>query len=637
MFIKTNKQLLMSKKRNWKFWTSRILLTLFVIGCLWLTNLIWFKPFSINHFYEKVFIQVVVQSPEATTGLGIPILYNWYKDELDDISDTKLQSSFKKFKEDYKTLLSYDFESQSKENQLNTKVLTYFMKMNSVDGEPYFYHGYPVNQMRGVQSSLPSMMMSSHKLNDESDIEAYISRLSKFGVKFNQLIENLKIRESKGIIPPKFIITKVLDEMKGFIAVKKDSLSVSTDELTAVNSNPLYIDFEKRVALIEHITSEEKEAYQQQVEKAIEASVFPAYEKLINYFEQLYLIASNDAGVWKFPNGDAYYRYKLKENTTTDLSPEEIHNIGLKEVSRIKKEMYDILESEGIVTDTTKTLGDIIPQLNKEERFLYPNNDEGREMILADYKKILSEIENGLDNAFDMRPKASLDVKRVPEFKEEGTSMAYYKRPALDGSRGGVFYANLSDLNTCPKYGMKSLAYHEGIPGHHFQRGIQQELKGVPTFRKILPFTAYAEGWALYTEQLAWELGFYENDPFGNLGRLQHEIRRAVRLVVDTGIHSKKWTREEAIDYMVENTGLSKATVVTQIERYIVMPGQACSYKIGMIKILALRAKAKKELGDKFSLIEFHNAVLKNGAVPLDILEEIIDTYIAKTLKDGEN
>lgn len=624
-----------NKKRTWKFWTGRTLLLLLVLGGLWLTNLIWFKPFSINHFYEKVFVEAVLDSPELTTQLGIPVIYNWSKDELDDISDAKQWESFNKAKEDYETLLSYNYENQSPKNQLNTDILGHFMKMNTVEAEPFFYHEYPVNQMFGIQNSLPSMMASSHKLNDESDVEAYISRLSKFNLKFSQLIENLRIRESKGIIAPRFINNLVLEEMKGFIGMRKDSLGNLPDTATAITSNILYTNFETKVAEID-ISEDQKQAYKKQVVEAIAKSVYPAYLSLISYFEKLNLNATDDAGVWKLPNGDAYYRYSLKRSTTLDLDPEEVYAIGLLEVARIKQEMNAILETERYA-DSTKTIGEIIQKLNQEERFLYPNTDEGREMILHDFDSILIDISQGLDLGFSIRPKAKLEVKRVPEFKEEGSPMAYYQRPAMDGSRGGIFYTNLRAPNEVPKFGMKTLAYHEGIPGHHFQIAIQNELEGLPTFRNVIPFTAYAEGWALYAEQLAWELGFYENDPFGNLGRLQAEMWRSVRLVVDAGIHYKKWTREEAIDYMVANTGLPTKDVVTEVERYIVMPGQACSYKLGMLKILELREKAKQELGNAFDLREFHNAVLKNGSVPLGVLEKIIDDYISATLENSKS
>lgn len=628
----------MAKKRTWKFWTSRTILILILIGLFWVTNLIWFRPFNIKHFYDKVFVELALDSPELTTSMGIPVLYDRSKDELDDISDTKQWESFNKMKEDYKTLMSYNFEGQSEANKLNTKILAYYLE-GLIEGEPFFYHGYPVNQMGGVQNSLPSLMENAHKLRNKSDVEAYISRLSKFDIKFNQLIENLKISENKGIIPPKFVIQRVVDEMNGFIGTKKaltDTSNVSNKILSPVKSNILFTNFELKIDKLDELTQEQKNTYKKQVEEEIETTVFGAYQNLIDYFEKLKEKATTDDGVWKLPDGEAYYRYQLKQRTTTDLDPEEVHQIGLLEVARIKKEMQSILLAQGYV-DSTKTLGATIQELNKEERFLFPNNDEGRQMVLDEYDRILLDISAGLDDAFDVRPKAGLEVKRVPKFKEEGSAGAYYNRPAMDGSRGGTFYANLRNVHESVKFGMKTLAYHEGIPGHHFQIAIQAELEGVPIFRTIGLFTAYIEGWALYAEQLAWELGFYKNDPFGNLGRLQAEIFRAVRLVVDTGIHYKKWTREEAIDYMVQNTGMTTTEVITEIERYIVWPGQACAYKIGMLKILELREKAKKKLGSHFDLKEFHNVVLKNGAVPLDILDEIVESYISETLTNSNS
>ncbi len=604
-------------------------MVLLFLGIGWLTNLIWFRPFNIRHFYDRVFIELALDDPELVTSLGIPVLYDWSKDELTDVSDAKQWEDFNELKENFATLNSYDFENQSKENQLNTKILRWFIGIQ-LEAEPYFYHDYPVNQMYGVQSNLPSFMESSHKLRDKSDIEAYIMRLSLFDTKFDQVLEGLKIREEKGIIPPKFVIERVLDEMKGFTGQKEANELNSELDPGPVRTNIFYTNIETKIAVIEDLTDEEKETYKQQVEEEIRTTVFGAYQNLIDYFEGLSAKATTDDGVWKFPDGEELYQYQLKQNTTTNLDPEEVHQMGLSEVARLKREMWDILVSEGY-TDTTKMLGAAVQDLNKEKRFLFPNNDEGRKMVLEEYNRILDEISAGLDGAFDVRPKSGLEVKRVPEFKEEGSARAYYEQPAMDGSRGGTFYANLRNVHESVKFGMKTLAYHEGIPGHHFQIAIQSELEGVPIFRTLGLFTAYTEGWALYSERLAWELGFYENDPFGNLGRLQAEIFRAVRLVVDTGIHYKKWTREEAIDYMVTNTGMTTTEVTTEIERYIVMPGQACAYKIGMMKILELREKAKNELGDRFDLRQFHNVVLKNGAVPLDVLEELVDEYIQNT------
>lgn len=624
------------KNRSWKFWISRSLIIILALGLLWLSNLILFRPFNIKHFYNRLFVELALESPEMTTSMGIPVIYDWYKDELDDISYKEQWKSFNKMKEDYETLMSYDFERQSEENKLNTKILAFYLE-GLIDGEPFFDYGYPVNQMGGIQSGLPSMLERSHKLRNKSDVEAYITRLSKFETKFDQLIENLKIKEEKEIIPPRFVIDRVLTEMNGFIGNNDKQAEIIIEAQPAsspVKSNILYTNFESKIDKIEDLSQEQKDDYKKQVEEEIGGAVFASYGKLIDYFEQLKTKATTDDGVWKLPNGEAYYRHQLKQRTTTELDPEEVHQIGLSEVARIKGEMQAILMAEGY-SDTSKTLGEIIQELGKEERFLYPNNDRGRQMVLDEYDHILTVISSGLDDAFDVRPKAGLEVRRVPEFKEEGSAGAYYTGPTMDGSRGGIFYANLRDVHESAKFEMKTLAYHEGIPGHHFQIAIQHELKGVPIFRNVLGFTAYSEGWALYAEQLAWELGFYKDDPFGNLGRLQAEMFRAVRLVVDTGIHHKKWTREEAIAYMVANTGMATSEVITEIERYIVWPGQACAYKIGMLKILELREKAKMKLGDQFELKEFHNVVLKNGALPLDILEELVEEYIELTLANN--
>jgi len=430
-----------------------------------------------------------------------------------------------------------------------------------------------------------------------------------------------------GIIPPRFVIDRVLNEMKGFTGQGQPKIELEKGDDDPIHKNILYANFKDKIDTLKALSDADKKELNDRVEVEMRATVFPAYQKLINYFTVLREKANDDDGVWKFPDGDKFYRYMLKQNTTVSLDPEEIHNIGLSEVSRVEKEMREILISQGY-KDTTKTIGEVVQSLNKEERFLYPNDDEGRKQALAEYNRLLDDISNNLDSAFDVRPKASLEVKRVPAFKEEGSAGAYYSGPPVDKSRGGTFYVNLRDMHEIVKFGMKTLAYHEGIPGHHFQIAIQSELENVPMFRNILGFTSYAEGWALYSERVAWELGFYKNDPFGNLGRLQAEMFRSVRLVVDTGIHHKRWTRQQAIDYMVSKTGMPVSEVTTEIERYIVMPGQACAYKIGMLKILALREKAKTALGDTFDIRKFHNVVLKNGSVPLDVLESIVDEYI---------
>ena len=317
----------------------------------------------------------------------------------------------------------------------------------------------------------------------------------------------------------------------------------------------------------------------------------------------------------------------LRKNTTTTLKPDEVHDLGVREVARIEAEMRRILDANGFAG---RPIGDAMDALGKDPRFLFSNDEKGRAEALAEYTRLISQATERSTSLFLTAPKAKIEVRRLPEFKEATSAVAYYQPAAMDGTRPGVFYANFRDMNEIAKWGMPTLAYHEGVPGHHWQISTAQELTGLPQFRKLIPFTAYAEGWALYTEWLAHEAGWYEGDPFGDLGRLQAELFRAVRLVVDTGIHAKRWPREQAIGYMREKTGMAERDVTAEIERYIVIPGQACAYKIGMLKLQALRMRAQTELGPKFDQREFHDAVLKNGAMPLEILDEQVSAYIER-------
>jgi uncharacterized protein (DUF885 family) len=331
--------------------------------------------------------------------------------------------------------------------------------------------------------------------------------------------------------------------------------------------------------------------------------------------------------VWKLPDGKAYYNYLLRQHTTTNMTADEIHAIGVAEVDRIQSEMLEIFTAEGY--DPSLGVKALFDELAKEDRFYYPDTDAGRAQILEDYATIIDEIEAGISSAFNIKPKADIVVKRVPEFSEQTAPGAYYNHPSRDGSRPGTFYANLFNIKATPRYGMRTLAYHEGVPGHHFQIAIQTELQGIPEFRKESGFTSYSEGWGLYAERLAWEMGF-QTDPYDNLGRLHDELFRAVRLVVDTGIHAKRWTREQAIDYMLANTGTAESDVIAEIERYIVMPGQATAYKVGMMELLRLRDEAQEALGDKFDIRDFHDVILKDGALPLTALRELVLKYIAE-------
>ncbi|MCB2381536.1 DUF885 domain-containing protein [Shewanella sp. SR1] len=577
----------------------------------------WFakKPFFFRAFLDRSVVKMAFESPETLTSLGFleSVGITGHNAELDDDSPEAMDKTFAQVRDLRETLLSYS-DADLDENQRISKDIALYLADFALVSEPYRYHNYPLNQLFGVQNGYPSFMQAQHQVHSVGDAENYLSRLQKVKLKFAQTLEGLKIREAKGIIPPKFVIERVLTEMNDFVA-------------TPIQDNILYSSFKTKLADTD-ISADEQARLLAAAEADIKGYVHPAYQLFIDYFTQLQAKAGTDDGYWALPNGDLAYEQLLKFFTTTNYTADEIHAKGLAEVDRIQSKIMTILAAEGY--DVSQGFSVAIEALAADPKFYYEDSDAGRAQILVDYQHILDEVNAGLGDAFRIRPEAGMEVVRIPEFKEKTAPGAYYQQPAIDGSRPGRFYANLYDIKATPKYGMHTLAYHEGIPGHHFQIAVAMELEGMPLIRKMAPFTAYIEGWALYSERLAWELGF-QKDPFDNIGRLQAELFRAVRLVVDTGIHHSRWTREQAIDYMKKNTGMSDRDVTAEIERYIVMPGQATAYKVGMMKILELREKAKSALGDKFDLRDFHDVVLKNGAVPLDILETLVDRYIADT------
>jgi uncharacterized protein (DUF885 family) len=591
-----------------------ILIALILALLAWfLVSLVWGKPWSINLHYARTFLRLAFDSPELLTHLGVleKMGLHGHNAKLADASVARETKQFHQIAKDLHILRSYDRRRQSKAQLLSTDIADWFLD-DQARREPFRFHDYPLNQMFGVQSELPNFMLTIHPLVSGTEARNYIHRLSRFGVKFDQVLEGLQVREQKGVLPPRFVIRRVLDEMTAFAG-------------GPATENPLYTVFKEKIAGLK-LDQNEQQRLLAQVESQINAVVYPAYQKLIAYFTALEAKATDDDGVWKLPDGAAFYAHCLRSSTTVELNPEQVHAIGLAEVERIEGEMKAILTRLGYgeVENAPRKL----LEFAQEERFLYPNTDEGRSQALADYQRILDDINASLDGLFEVRPKAGLKVERVPEFREKTSAGAYYQMADLSGGRPGVFYANLRDMKEVAKFSMKTLSYHEGIPGHHFQLAIAMELRGLPFFRRLVPFTAYAEGWALYAEKLVRENGAYTDDPYSELGCLDAELFRAVRLVVDTGIHAMRWTRQQAIDYMQGHTGSPLESIVSEVERYIIMPGQACAYKIGELKLLELRHKARQALGDKFDLRQFHNVILKNGSMPLSLLEQVVEEYI---------
>lgn len=596
-------------------WLLRLVLLLVVVVAMLFVHVWFFKPYKIDWFYGRVFGQFALESPQMLSSMRIlPPWADFYSGKLDDASVAHGDEMAAMIKADLDVLRSYDRESLDPEGKLSYDSLEFFLA-DQVEGDRFRYNDFPVNQMFGVQSNLPNFMAQTHQVNNASDAENYVKRLDLFPQQFSEVLEGLKLREEKGVIPPKFTVEKVLEQMNGLIG-------------TPAAQNMLYTSFNEKLDKLDadKIDQSEKDKLLASAEASIETRVYPAYRELIAYFTALQAKATENRGAWSLPDGDEYYAWAVRSHTTTDMTPEQVHELGLAEVGRISAEMDAILIEKGLVDGT---IGERVQQLARQSEQMYPNTPEGKAAMIAEYQAILDDVNGNLGDTFNRRPKLGVEVKPVPEFSEKSAPGAYYQGGAFDGSRPGVFYANMRDPGETPKFAMRTLAYHEGIPGHHFQITIAQELQGVPFFRRVLPFTAYSEGWALYAERLAWEMGF-EKDPLDNLGRLRDEMMRAVRLVVDSGIHYKRWSREQAIQYMLDNTGMGEGDVTAEIERYFVNPGQALAYKVGMVKILELREKAKQELGDKFSLSAFHDEVLTHGALPLSLVERVIDDWIAK-------
>lgn len=595
-------------------WALGGLGALVLLAGLLLAHTLWFKPLKIEWFFERVFLEYAVDDPQLLSSLRIlPSWMDFYSDDLTDQSLAREERLAAKLKHDLATLRSYDRDKLDDSTRLSYDILDRFMAVQA-EGDRFRYYDYPLNQLFGIQSGLPTFLATQHQVNDRTDAENYLSRLGKIPVAYDQVMEGLRLREARGILPPRFVVEKVLAEMENFVAA-------------APEKNILYTSLAEKLDKLpaNAVESGERERILGQAAGLIRDKVYPAYGVFIGYYRELLPKARPNNGAWDLPEGEAFYAWAVRMHTTTDITPDEVHELGLSEVARIEGEMDAILRGEGL---TEGSVGDRVRQIAQRPDQIYPDSDEGRERIIADFQAIIDDADSRLDSAFDLRPKIGVEVERVPPFREKTAPGAYYQPPAFDGSRPGVFYINLRDTAEIPRFGMRTLAYHEAIPGHHFQIALQQQMTGVPTFRKLLPFTAFAEGWGLYAERVAAESGFLPT-PLDDLGRLQAEMFRAVRLVVDTGLHHKRWTREQAIDYMCEKTGMPETDVVAEIERYLVMPGQALAYKVGMNHILALRAKAQAELGERFDIRRFHNLLLTGGSMPLTLLSQRVDAWIA--------
>jgi len=586
-----------------------ILLLLFFIGCTG-TKVSEDEIKEANQFFESIFLDYVQESPEFQTRLGYKSNY----DQWDDITWEARKKKIRKATHNLKYLHdTIDYDKLDEAAKISYRLIERRFE-RQIESNDYFFNSYPVTHRGGKHSSIPSFLINYHNVDDEDDVKDYLKRLRNIEPLMDDLIRELKFREDLNILAPQFVYPQAIKVCQNIISgypfedVKK--------------RNVFFNDFSKKLDKLD-LSGPVKTRYLSEAEAILVTIVNSSYQKLIDFLSTQETKATDNFGVWKYKNGAEYYQFQLDGYTTLGLTPEQIHATGLQEVERIHQEIYGIMEA----TQFEGTLQDFFEFMRTDPQFYYPDNEEGRKAYLSQISTIMDTLKANIDQLFHGLPTIPLMIKAVEDYREESAGIAFYQRGKADGSRPGIYYANLYTMQDMPKYKLENLAYHEAIPGHHMQISIALEVKGMPSFRKYGGYSVYSEGWALYSEALPKEVGLYK-DPYSDFGRLSGELWRACRLVVDTGIHHYRWTREEGIEYYRSNTANPEGECVKMVERHIVWPGQAVSYKIGMLKIQELRQYAHTELGEKFSLQDFHDIVLRNGAMTMDILQDVVYQWV---------
>jgi len=565
---------------------------------------------DINGIFFEFFREYVELKPETGTKLALPAEWGILLDHsnLDDVSDAgddRLYALFEKYRD---LLNPFDKTNLSQSEQAIRATLLWYFN-DKLEAKKFRYHVYILNPMFSFHNQLTTLLTEQHAIENITDAKDYIERLEQYTTRVEQLIAQIEIRKKKRMLAPRFVVRTFAAELDSFTAVPAPE-------------NILFLSFVRKLQDIKDLDEEELQQLKQDAQSAIETKVYPAYNKMVQYIDEIIFFTDEKAGVWKLPDGKKYYEYCLRHHTTTDLLPEEIHAIGLIEVERIQQEIKKLYRQLGINSDRaySEMTADYLQRYYREP-YKYPAGKEGAQQALKDYQAIVDEMYKLLPSMFASLPERKVRVERVPAYKER-TAGTFYQPASFDPASEGIFYANLSYQHFKP--GMKTLTYHEAIPGHHLQFALETESAKYHAVKSLFFFTGYAEGWALYAEKLAGEYELYV-DIHEKIGNLRSELFRAVRLVVDTGIHWKKWTRKQAYEYMQDNTGWAG---YGEIDRYITWPGQACAYKIGELTILALRDITKKHLGDAFDIKAFHDVILEYGSVPLNILEELVEEYI---------
>jgi uncharacterized protein (DUF885 family) len=564
-----------------------------------------------NAFFDRVFDESVDRSPISQGYLGIKKDH----DKWDDFSDANRLAELAITVRELSALKSsIDFDLLDEQAQMSYRLFV-TQSEQTIEGWKWRNHDYVFTQMDGMHADAAAFLINFHVMDDVADARAYVARLRAMPAMFDPLIVRAEAQSARGILPPKFVYPMLIESCREIISGAPFD---GKDAKCALLEN-----FESKVGALKEVDAATKAQLIAEAKAALLGSVRPAYEKLIAFFTELEKRATDEDGVWKLPEGPDYYNFMLRRHTTTAFTADEIHELGLREVARIHAGMTAIKEQVGFKGD----LAAFLQFMKNDPQFFYPQTEEGKEAYMKRANEIIDRMRARLPEFFTVFPKAPLVVKKVEPFRERGSSNAFYNQPSPDGTRPGIYYINTIDMRAQAIWEMETLAHHEAIPGHHMQIAIAQELTAMPKFRKFGGYTAYGEGWGLYSEYFPKEFGFYQ-DPYQDFGRLSDEMLRAVRLVVDTGLHAKKWPRAQVMDYFRANAATPERELFSETNRYIVWPGQACSYKLGMIKIIELRELARQELGPKFDLRAYHDLVLKNGALPMNLLEENVRAWI---------
>ncbi len=577
---------------------------LLIVATVFAIPTIWGKPWFYNHFTLRVLLVELMHSPQMATQLGMEIPFTGGRNALDDLSPVAFKAGLARLDQALEMHGRYE-RPEDAVGALSYDVFGVFLEtLRAVNG----VGRYTITHLDGPHLSLPDFLVQFHRVDDADSAKSYLARLSKVPRALEQAIAFVRFRAEEGWVAPTFILEKIINDTRAF-----------TDEQAA--DNAVVVEFARKLREAKVPGADD---FVKRATSIVEKSVYPAYQRYAQAIEALLPKSTHEPGLWKYTGGPALYQNLLRLSTTTELSPEDIHALGVEMLKQLEPETRLLLKELGVERET---IGAGLRKLAKDPRMTFPRSDEGEEQALEHARELVAKIDQSARLHFGVRPESGVEVKQVPPFKEESAPLAYYSPPAIDGSRGGLFFLNLRDVGKLARHQLPTLICHEAIPGHHFQIGIAQSLKELPLFRRLVPFVAYNEGWALYAERFCDEIGVFDTAE-ARLGFLAGQMLRAARLVVDTGLHHGKWSREQAVDYMVVHTGIPMGEVEAEVDRYTMWPGQACGYMIGQLKLLEIRKDAEERLADAFDVRAFHDRVLTFGSLPLGLLGREMDVWV---------